>query len=58
MNIMKKILVVYYSLFQNTKHLAQEIAKQTGGVLKELMPKKNYSFDYHTAVKEVRNQIS
>lgn len=38
--------------------LALEIAVQTGGRLRELIPDKNYSFDYNTAVKEVRNQIS
>ncbi len=55
---MNKTLIVYYSLFQNTKNLALEIAKQTGGTLRELIPEKNYSFDYNTAAKEVRNQIS
>lgn len=55
---MESTLVVYYSLFQNTKNLAQEIAKQTGGTLRELVPEKNYSFDYNTAAKEARNEIS
>ncbi len=55
---MNNTLIVYYSLFQNTKNLALEIAKQTGGTLRELIPDKNYSFDYNTAAKEVRNQIS
>ncbi|MDQ7096723.1 flavodoxin [Desulfosporosinus sp. PR] len=55
---MSNTLVVYYSLFQNTKNLALEIAKQTSGTLRELIPDKNYSFDYNTAAKEVRNQIS
>jgi flavodoxin len=51
-------LIVYYSLFQNTANLALEIAIQTGGTIRELIPDKNYSFDYNTAAKEVRNQIS
>lgn len=55
---MNKILIVYYSLFKNTKSLALEIAKHTGGTLRELIPDKNYSFDYNTAAKEVRNEIS
>lgn len=55
---MKNTLIVYYSLFQNTKNLALEIEKQTGGTLRELIPDKNYSFDYNTAAKEVRNQIA
>ena len=30
----------------------------SNGTLRELIPDKNYSFDYNTAAKEVRNQIS
>lgn len=48
---MHKTLIVYYSLFQNTKKLALEIAKQTGGIIRELIPEKNYSFYYNTAAK-------
>ncbi|QAA32274.1 flavodoxin [Clostridium manihotivorum] len=55
---MGNTLVVYYSLFQNTKKLAEEISKQTGGSIRELIPEKPYSFDYNTAAKEVRNEIS
>ena len=55
---MSNTLIVYYSLFQNTANLALEIAIQTGGTIRELIPDKNYSFDYNTAAKEVRNQIS
>jgi len=55
---MNKTLIVYYSLFQNTANLALEIAIQTDGTIRELIPDKNYSFDYNTAAKEVRNQIS
>ena len=54
---MNSTVIVYYSLFQNTKNLALEIAKQTGGAIRELIPDKNYSFDYNTAAKEVRNEI-
>ncbi len=55
---MNKSLIVYYSLFGNTKNLALEIAKQTGGTLHELIPEVKYSFDYNTAAKEVRSQIA
>jgi len=55
---MNKPLIVYYSLFQNTKRVAEEIADQTGGTLKELIAENHYSFDYNTAAREVRNQIS
>jgi flavodoxin len=49
---MNKTLIAYYSLFQNTKNLALEIGKLTGGSIRELIPDKNYSFDYNTAAKE------
>lgn len=55
---MKDTLIVYYSLFETTKNLALEIAKQTGGTIRELIPDKKYSFDYNTACKEARNEIS
>jgi flavodoxin len=55
---MNNTLIIYYSLFQNTANLAIEIAMQTGGTIRELVPDKNYSFDYNTAAKEVRNQIA
>ena len=55
---MNKTVIAYYSLFQNTKNLGLEIARQTGGIIRELIPDKNYSFDYNTAAKEVRNQIA
>lgn len=55
---MSNVLIAYYSLFQNTANLALEIAIQTGGTIREIIPDKNYSFDFNTAAKEVRNQIS
>ena len=55
---MSNTLIVYYSLFKTTENLALEIAVQTDGTLRELIPDMNYSFDYNTAAKEVRNQIS
>jgi flavodoxin len=55
---MNDTLIVYYSLFQNTANLALEITIQTGGTIRELVPEKNYSFDYNTATKEIRNEIS
>lgn len=55
---MSNTRIVFYSLFSSTENVALEIALQTGGRLRELIPVKNYSFDYITAAKEVRNQIS
>jgi flavodoxin len=54
---MSNILIVFFSQFKNTKNLAFEITKQTGGDERELIPEKAYSFDYNTASKEVRNEI-
>ncbi len=36
------MLIVYYSLFQNTANLALEIAIQTDGDIRELIPDKNW----------------
>ena len=55
---MSRTLVVYYSLFGQTECLAREIAAQTGGTLRQLVPERSYSFDYNTAAKEVRAQIT
>ena len=54
---MKKILVVYYSLSGITKRLAEDIALLMEADLRELLPEKPYSFNYNTAVKEIREQI-
>jgi flavodoxin len=54
---MGKSLIVYYSFSKNTKRLAEEIARQTGGELRELVPEKPYSFDYNTAVKQIRYEL-
>lgn len=54
---MNKILVVFYSFSNGTKRLAEEIAKQTGGDIRELIPEKPYVFNYNTATKEVRNEV-
>ncbi|MDD7793489.1 flavodoxin [Clostridium sp. 'White wine YQ'] len=54
---MSKILVVFYSFSNTTKRLAEEIAEQTKGDIRELIPEKSYAFNYNTATKEVRNEI-
>lgn len=53
----KSILVTYYSYSHTTERLAAEIARQTGGDLRPLIPEKSYSFDYNTAMKEARLEI-
>lgn len=54
---MNKTLVVFYTFSKTTKMLAEQIAIQTGGALRELIPEKPYTFDYNTAVKEARIEI-
>ena len=56
-NIYEKYTDCLLFTFQNTANLALEIAIQTGGDIRELVPDKNYSFDYNTAAKEVRSEI-
>ena len=55
---MTDVLVVYYSFSGTTRGLAEEIAKQTAGELRELIPQKPYSFGHNTASKEVRGEIA
>ena len=50
-------LVVYYSFSKNTKRLAEELARQINGDLRELVPERPYSFDYNSAAKQVRYEI-
>jgi flavodoxin len=52
-----RILVVYYTFSRTTEKLAEEIAKQTGGDLRSLVPEKPYAFDNNTAAKQARMEI-
>ena len=52
-----KILIAYYSYSGNTRAVAQEIQKATGGDLFEIVPVKPYSSDYKTVVAEAKEQI-
>lgn len=51
-------LVVYYSFSGTTRALAGQIARLTGGHLRELIPERPYAFDFNAASKEVRNEIA
>lgn len=57
-DIMSNILIAYYSFSKNTENLALEIALQTGGELREIVPERAYSFGYNTATKEARAEVS
>ncbi|MDR0982472.1 MAG: flavodoxin [Culturomica sp.] len=53
----KKVLVAYYSWSGNTRVLAQEIQKQTGADIFEIVPAKAYSTDFQECVKVAREEI-
>lgn len=52
-----KILIVYYSWGGNTKFMAQQIQKATGGTLFEIKPVKAYSSEYRTCTQEAKKDI-
>ncbi len=52
-----KILIVYYSFSGTTVRLAEEIARQTGGDLRALVPMTPYTFDFNTAARQARQEI-
>lgn len=54
---MSKILVVYYSYSDATKNLAEDITILTDADIRELVPEQAYTFTYHGATKEVRQEI-
>lgn len=54
---MKKCLVVYYSFSGVTRKLAEKIGQTVNGNVIELIPEKEYSFNYNIAAKEVRSEI-
>lgn len=54
---MSKTLIVFYTFSKTTKMLAEEIAIQMGGDIREVIPEKLYTFDYNTAAKQARIEI-
>lgn len=53
----ERTVIVYYSFSGTTKRLAEEIARQTGGDLRALVPVTPYAFDFNTAAKQARQEI-
>lgn len=53
-----RIAVIYYSLFGLTQKIAEDIALLTDADIFPLVPEKEYSFDYNTASKAIRAEIS
>jgi flavodoxin len=53
----KKALIVYYSYSGNTKELAQEIQKQTGGDIFEIQTVKAYPSGYNETVEQAKKEI-
>ncbi|MDR1553050.1 MAG: NAD(P)H-dependent oxidoreductase [Prevotellaceae bacterium] len=52
----KKILIAYFSWSGNTREIAKNIQKQTGGDLFEMVVKNPYSTDYNECVKQAQNE--
>ena len=53
----KKILVVYYTHSGNTRHVAKQIAAQTGAELLEIKPVIAYPQEYNTVVAQAKKEI-
>lgn len=53
-----KVLVAYYSWGGNTREVAQQIQKSTGGDIFEIQPEKPYPTDYDAVVKQAKEEIS
>lgn len=51
-----KILIAYFSYMGNTKGIAAQIQKQTGGTLFEITPAAPYSTDYDTTERQGRRE--
>lgn len=51
-----KALIVYYSWSGNTKQVADEIQKQTGADVFEIVPEKPYTKDYDTLVQLAKEE--
>lgn len=54
---MSGILIAYYSLFGATRAAAKAMIAMLDADEVEILPENQYSFDYNTASKEIRNQI-
>jgi flavodoxin len=53
-----KILIVYYSKTGNTREMAKQIQKTTGGNIFEIQVVKPYSDDYQTLVDQAKKEIN
>lgn len=51
-------LIAYYSFSGTTRHLARQLAEAVSGVLLEIQPERQYSFDDNTAAKVARAEVS
>lgn len=58
-NAADRILVAYYSWSEsgNTKYVAEQIRKDTGGVLLEIKPKNAYPKDYNACLAQAQKEI-
>ncbi len=54
----KKILIVYYSWSGNTKEVAQQIQKTTGGDIFEIVPIEAYPVNYQECIDQAKEEIN
>lgn len=54
----KKILIVYFSHSGNTRVIAEQIQKETGGDIFEIKPVNDYPSDYNTVVDQAKKEIN
>ena len=54
----KKVLVAYYSWGGNTREVARQIQKSTGGDLFEIQPVTPYPSDYEATTKQAKEEIA
>lgn len=52
----ENILIVYYSYSGKTRRIAEEIQKQTGGMLSQIYPRQPYPADFECLLKQVREE--
>ena len=57
-SVQKKFLIAYYSHSGNTREMANQIRKATGGDLFEIQPAKPYPEDYQTVVDQAKEEIN
>jgi flavodoxin len=56
-NAEPRVLIVYYSHSGNTRELADQIRKRTGGDIVEIKPAEPYPDDYEAITKQAKREL-